>query len=268
MNKLSSILFRNPLSGLNSSFNRVKGFFLELFKSSIIEAIIVFTMVLAASFFTKSIMPVIPLAFLILGKNFFLRIISMSFRRSTFPFKNAMVIIINFLMAAQFAFLFNSLVITLLHEMGHALAAYGMYVNPSPFITIFPFSGGETSYITDKLSFLGSLFGEKIANAIIAGAGCFITLLFSFLLLFLSRKKKQSSQLYAYLTTTAIYGLSADALYAGSAIKSTAAGHDFVGLWEIGIHPFLSAIFLLLSPILFSLLIKVKSPRRQKSLSY
>ncbi len=268
MNKLSSIFFRTPFTVLSSSFNRAKGFFLELFKNSIIEAIIVLTMVLAASFFTKSIMPVIPLALLILGKNFFLRIISMSFKRSSLPFKNAMVIIINFLMAAQFAFLVNSLLITLLHEMGHALAAYGMYVNPSPFITIFPFSGGETSYITDKLSILGSFFGEKIANAIIAGAGCFITLLFSLLLLFFSRKKKQSSQLYAYLTTTAIFGLSADALYASSAIKSNAAGHDFLGLWEVGIHPFISAVFLLLAPILFNLLMKLRSLKRLKSLSY
>jgi len=264
MKALSLSFLKNPLSILRP----IKSFFIELFKKSIIETIIVLTMVLAASFFTKSIIPIIPVAMLILVKNFFLRSISLSFKRSRLPFKNAMMIIINFLMAAQFAFLFNTLVITLLHEMGHALTAYGMYVDPAPYITIFPFSGGETSYVTDKLSVLGAFFGERTANAIIAGAGCFITMIFSFLLLFFARKKDQSSQLYAYLTTTAIYGLAADALYAGSAMKSTSAGHDFLGLWEVGIHPLFSAFFLLLAPILFSLLMKVKSLKKSKQLSY
>jgi len=267
MKEISS-LFKSPLSMFNSSSQSMKNFFTKLFKGSIIESIIVLIMVLAVSFFTKSIIPVIPVALLVLGKNFFLRAISLSFKRSCLPFKNAMIIVINFLMAAQFAFLFNALAITLLHEMGHALAAYGMYVNPSPLINIFPFAGGETSYITDKLSLLGSFFGEKTAKAIIAGAGCFITLMFSFLLLFFARKKKQSSQLYAYLTTTAIYGLAADALYASSAMKSTSAGHDFLGLWEVGIHPLFSTFFLLLAPFLFSLLMKVKSLKKSKQLSY
>jgi multidrug transporter EmrE-like cation transporter len=263
MSSFFNLALNYPITKKSSHFHRIKSFIYKLLKGSIIESIILCTIVLIGSFFMQSIIPIIPVLYLTLGKNFFLRAISLSFQDSDFTFKNAMIIVINFFMAANFAFLFNGIAVTLLHEIGHMLAAYIIYIDPSPYIQIFSLSGGATSYITDQLSVVGNLFSFKIANSLVSSAGFLITLPISLFMLYLANKKNPLSQLYAFLTTSAIYAIASDALYAFSAINNPSQGNDFLSLWQIGIHPFFSILFLLASPLLFSFLfLKLKKNKK------
>jgi len=253
------IYFNNTLIKLSSRFQKVKKFAFNLLKGFAIESIAIIAMVFIASFFMQSIAPIASVALFIIYKNLALRAISQTFKASNFSFKNAVVIVINFIMAAQFAYLFNATIITLFHEMGHAITSYIMYIDPDPIIQIHPFIGGETSYLAEKLTLFGQFLGKKTANALISASGCFVTVIFSLLMLFISRKKSHTSEISIYLATAAIYTLASDSFYAFSALTSTSSNHDFVGLWQIGIHPLFSTFLFLISPFLLVLFNKKKS---------
>jgi len=159
--------------------------------------------------------------------------------------------IANRICAISFAFRTMRLLETLIHELGHALAATNLYKNARVFIEIYPFEGGTTSYSISHLNSLGCIIGKTQARFFTTISGPLLSLVFSSILLKASTQiKKDTPQLSYYLESSALMNFYTNANYAFSALKAPLElSHDFVYLSAVGIHPLVATIIIIAIPI-------------------
>ena len=140
------------------------------------------------------------------------------------------------------------------HEIGHATAAYALLRNPKATITLFPFVGGVTSYWVKQITWLGKKIGSRNIHPIIAGAGPACSLAFSTVFLGLGLMKQRTSpQKSRILIVSGLLDYLGHIRYALSALNTplNRLSHDFVALWQLGgIHPTVAAITMATIPIL------------------
>lgn len=139
----------------------------------------------------------------------------------------------------------------IVHEMGHAAAAYLFYLDPQPRITINPTYGGATSFYADQLTPLGKLFGSKGSEIITTAAGSAAAVGFSLATLaYAARLEDDEGLLKMYLILSSVSSIAQHIFYAISAFwtPSTMVSHDFRALWNYGIHPLVSIIPMAISP--------------------
>jgi hypothetical protein len=141
------------------------------------------------------------------------------------------------------------------HEAGHALAINALLKNANPKITLFPYEGGVTSWRgVREVTGLGQKIGRDNIQPIIAGAGPFLTLGLSTILLGVGLAEQDSSpEVSRMLIVSAIIDFFTHIHYALSALSANLSNfsHDFVALWQLGgIHPLAAAIVIAAIPIL------------------
>lgn len=141
------------------------------------------------------------------------------------------------------------------HEAGHALCAMAMYKNAHPKITITfdpPFNEGYTQWHNKDLTVLGQALGRDKAAIICSAGGTGLSLLVATTQLILANKYDKSHPEFSrYLIASAISSFIHHLIYALSALWESAKNrsHDFLQLWNAGIHPLLSASTIVAIPI-------------------
>lgn len=164
--------------------------------------------------------------------------------------------LLNLITSYDFSILHTLTSNVLIHEAGHAVAALAVYQNPDPKISVFPFTGGETSYQYSPLSSLGKYLGISTSKALVSAAGTGFGVILGAALIGISHSlKKEHPRLSLYLLCSGIMSVAQHVLYALSALweASPIAGHDFVSLWKYGIHPLISVICIIALPVFIKL---------------
>lgn len=156
----------------------------------------------------------------------------------------------------SFALLSGFNVQTVIHELGHTLAASLIYKRPRPMIEISPFSGGFTQFYKTALSPFGQQLGASASTCFILAAGPGLTLLASSALFTLGLVlHEEHSQLGKYLISWGALDFLNHAVYAYSALgaESWHLHHDFVHLSIFGLHPVAATIGILSIPLFITL---------------
>lgn len=156
----------------------------------------------------------------------------------------------------------------IIHEAGHALAAYNLFKNARPRFWIRYFEGGATTYtISNKLTALGSLLGKQHCILLIAAAGVIASTIFVMFEMTASRKLgRQHSILSEYMKLHAISYLFNEVCYGLTAFRASKKdlGHDFVCLWQKGgIHPLVPITAMIVLPVLFGSYLFFNSDRQK-----
>lgn len=141
----------------------------------------------------------------------------------------------------------------LIHETGHALAFFSVYVQPSPQIELIPFGHARTQFNKGALSTFGKKIGPPAATCFTIASGPLLTLTVSATLFAIGLTLKDKyPALSKYLVTWALLDFICSAHYAYSAIgnKSFNLSHDFVHLSVFGISPTTATIGILAIPVL------------------
>lgn len=142
----------------------------------------------------------------------------------------------------------------LLHEVGHAMVARGIYQNANPRIEIFPLNGGITRYQAGPLTKLGKFVGEENSDLLVTAAGPAFGIIGATIQIALSHlTKKDYPEASKYLLVAGISSIAQHIIYALSALwaRRKDPGHDFLQLWKVGnIHPIVSIISMVALPIL------------------
>ncbi len=141
----------------------------------------------------------------------------------------------------------------LLHESAHGLAAHLLFKESHPRL-LLDLGHGSCSYYASprQLTSFGRLLGYERSIALISGAGPITSILGACALIAVAHAlPKEHIRLKCHLNAMAIQSVVRNVFYAISAIWSHGRkGHDFCALWTlVGIHPIVSALFLLALPI-------------------
>jgi hypothetical protein len=131
-----------------------------------------------------------------------------------------------------------------IHEMGHAAAATLVYEKARPKISVEPFLGGHTSYFAGKLTKFGQQIGKTCSKAFVAAAGPALGIVSSTIDIGIAHQvAKKKPRLARYLNIMASVNIVNHLSYAASALlegSKKMAGHDFICLWKLGVHPAIS----------------------------
>lgn len=143
----------------------------------------------------------------------------------------------------------------LIHEGGHFLAAKALFKGSNPKIWVKPYQGGGTSYTaSNRLTFLGKIFGKGGSKMVVAGAGLAASTLFICSELAVAHKiRKTHPKLSQYMNLHAICHLFHEVIYGLTAFFASKKdlGHDLVHLWTIGkIHPAIPISLLITLPLI------------------
>ena len=146
----------------------------------------------------------------------------------------------------------------LVHESGHAVAAKLLFKNAQPIISIVPFKGGSTSFITSYgLKSLGEKLGKSTSKLIIAASGIMASTIFASLSFVLAERVKDSHpNASQWLEWQGISQLAGDILYGATAFVAdkTKMSHDFINLWvKGGINPLVPIGLIICIPIICKL---------------
>lgn len=139
------------------------------------------------------------------------------------------------------------------HEIGHAIGSWLVYKHASPNITIYPFRGGFTLFNRMSLSAFGKTLGKVGSVFFTTILGPALSLLISSSLLTIGISLfKTNRQLSKYLISCSSIDFLNHANYAYSALRTNPSdlSHDFVRLWQLGLHPIVSFSFIVAIPIL------------------
>jgi hypothetical protein len=162
----------------------------------------------------------------------------------------------DWLVPFNFALLFSSTGSVLIHEAGHALAAFLLYKNAHPQISIHSLFEGNTTWINQGLSPLGSLLGEPQVKFLALSVGPLaIVLAASAGFLSAIQLQKSYPKVSKCACFAALFSLVYHIRYALSALTASKPNmaHDFVQLWNYGIHPLTAAGFIAGVPLAFVL---------------
>lgn len=164
--------------------------------------------------------------------------------------------------------LFSSLVDSctrdpLVHEYSHLLAVNALFKDARPTITL-GFSPRCTFFASARhLTKWGRYLGYNRSLAVISAAGPLGSTLTSCTLIALAHRLPVTSiRLKCHLYAMAIQSVANHVLYALSAFWNVGQlSHDFVAIWfRAGIHPLVSACFLLALPLLVAVVVPQVSP--------
>lgn len=139
----------------------------------------------------------------------------------------------------------------LVHELGHAAAAWTMYQGANPSISVFPLEGGVTSFYPDTPATIGRWLGPSKAELIVSAAGAGLAIASSLVAIVASNEYPKDSIERFYLLIPAIGTIVQHIFYAFSAFSLPFdPSHDFMALWVHGIHPLASIAVMVALPIL------------------
>ncbi len=163
----------------------------------------------------------------------------------------------------NFALLFNATAGVLIHEGGHALAVSMLYSNAQPQIVIKYLFEGNTTFFNRGFSALGRSLGASNVSYIVCAAGPLTAIFMATLAVLLAiRIGKSHTTASKYLYCSSLFSLGYHVKYALSALAASRSDqeHDFVKLWQAGIHPVLAAGAMIAVPIVASALyVKLKN---------
>jgi hypothetical protein len=144
----------------------------------------------------------------------------------------------------------------LIHETGHALAAFVGYRNPRPQIEINPFIGGSTQFYKTSLTPFGKKIGPVATTCLMIASGPALALFVSTALLIIGLSLREKyPHLAKYLIGWSLLDFFNNACYAYSALHTVSSdlGHDFVHLKILGLHPLIATIGIVALPTLILL---------------
>ena len=144
---------------------------------------------------------------------------------------------------------------TLIHEAGHALAAWLLFSDSQPKITIH-LHGGYTEFRAGGLTSWGEWLGYNRSRVFVAAAGPGLAMIDASILLIIAHLIKEDHPDWHWtLIHIAIQRVSSHVAYALSALTplspEKALSHDFHYLWKhANIHPVAAAVAMAALPIL------------------
>lgn len=155
-----------------------------------------------------------------------------------------------------------------IHEGGHALAALSLFRQAQPEIRISPFRGGQTSFVVSEgVSKLGKLFGEKGSLLFVGAAGMMASTIFAMIEFATAFAiQDQFPKISQFLTYHGISQLLNEIIYGITALimHIPDLSHDFVRLWELGgIHPIIPIALMIALPLLELSIFKIVQLRKQ-----
>ncbi len=133
----------------------------------------------------------------------------------------------------------------LLHEFGHVAAIKLLCSHSHIEIRWVSFFKGITTYSNNGLSLIGKALGKEASTAFIYAAGPLFVVAASVSALVIGLKlRKSHPELSLYLRMTSLVTIAHHVLYAYSALRVSqdCSTHDFVRLWNFGLHPHVAAI--------------------------
>ena len=140
----------------------------------------------------------------------------------------------------------------LAHEEGHAIAGHLLYKNAHPIISRTGLFSALTSSKSKILSNIGILLGANRSRFIVVLGGPLAGVAFATTALMISKWLTKSHPEIAdccrVIGFTAIFHHMSYALSALS--RPLMRGHDFVNLWDFGLHPIVAAIGIVAIPIM------------------
>ena len=163
--------------------------------------------------------------------------------------------ICNYMCPTVFSYLTVLHLQTLIHELGHALAARAVFKNAAPSITLTPFQGGVTTFSIRHLSSLGKMFGKPGSLCFVAAMGPICALLISATVIMIGYIAEQKfPELSSYLIAVGNGDFFSHAFYALTALDASSAkpSHDFCRLAEHGLHPLAVTVAILAIPVILS----------------
>lgn len=140
-----------------------------------------------------------------------------------------------------------------IHEMGHTLVGLTCFEGKPPTITVTPGFGGCTSMKSYGLKWFGTIIGESSSLVLFSAGGVLASTFWCVgILIFAAKireKMPEMSQLlqlqgYSQVWNEVLYGLSA------FSVSKNNISHDFIAMWNGGIHPVLPIAVLLAAPLL------------------
>jgi hypothetical protein len=156
-------------------------------------------------------------------------------------------------LGANFALLIGLNVQTLIHELGHVLAALALYKRASPTILIDPFSGGLTQFYKTSLTSFGQKIGPAGATCLVILSGPGFALLISSALLLIGLAMKEKYPRFSkYLISWSLLDFFNHAHYAYSAhwTAQTKLNHDFIHLSVFGLNPTVASVAIVAIPVM------------------
>lgn len=141
-----------------------------------------------------------------------------------------------------------------LHEAGHATAALACFKGADPRITINPFKGGSTSFVTSgPLTGLGQRLGLRGSMMFITAAGMLASVVTATALIVLgTRVSEEMPTMGDLMTMHGVAQIVNEVSYGISTffLQHMTLSHDFYRLWVIGgIHPAIPLAVLITVPI-------------------
>ncbi len=176
--------------------------------------------------------------------------------------------VIEWIPPTNFALLFGTTGNLLLHEAGHVVAASAVYNNLESQITITGLFRAATSWTRIGTTFFGDLMGELNARLFVCVAGSLTaTFIASIALVASVYYKDRFPELSKYVILSALVTIAYQILYALSALVASQSdlGHDFVMMWQVGVHPILSSLILASIPVIALAIyfrLRTKSPNK------
>ena len=157
------------------------------------------------------------------------------------------------LISLNFAFFFGTTGNLLIHEFGHVLAASMVYSNLSSQIELTGLFKAVISWYKSDNTMFGNIIGDLNSRLLICIAGPLsATFAGSLGLIAGFYLKELFSEFSRYLILSSIITIAYQVLYALTAMLTSKndLGHDFVMLWQIGIHPLISSLILTCIPLI------------------
>lgn len=170
--------------------------------------------------------------------------------------------ICNYMCPTIFSYLTIVHLQTLIHELGHALAARAVFKNAAPSITLHPFQGGATAFSIQHLSSLGKMLGKSGALCFVAAMGPVCALVVSATAITIGYLAEHKfPELSSYLIAVGNGDFFAHAFYAFTALDASCAkaSHDFHCLAGHGLHPLAATVAILAIPMILSMAFKQRA---------
>ncbi len=144
----------------------------------------------------------------------------------------------------------------LVHEVGHLGAVSLIHRSAKTQISVDGLFAGSTTWYSCKYTFLGRLLGPMNSQIIIAAAGPIAAVALATLGIILALELSGLNlHLRECIFFSSIFSIIQHVEYALSALvtRPDNLAHDFVSLWQCGVHPIVSAVCLVAIPAIATL---------------
>jgi hypothetical protein len=141
----------------------------------------------------------------------------------------------------------------LIHELGHVVAASTVYSNLTSQIRLTGIFKAAVTWDKSCNTMFGNVIGDLSSRLLVCMAGPLAATFVGTLGLIAGfHLKERFPEFSKYLTLSSLITIACQVLYALTAILAFESdlGHDFVMLWQVGIHPIVSSLILASFPII------------------